>query len=331
MTPTRTPLTPASAGYGTGVQAVSATTTNVNPSFAYEYRLVATNSLGSHVGAFRSFTISPPAPPAPPVHRRAAVGDAGGGSGSLNLGVTLSRREGDARSERDGRDPRDRRAQERHPLGDTASCAESGSPPTRPSSVRRQSTAARVAPAPRSSTATSISWRRCDDRRPFLDQRRRDRQQGDHRSAPAAPDRHRRERQPGLRLARRSSAGGADSLGTPGSGGSTGAVKVLTGTNRRQHAQRIRRTRRAARPRRERPAVRPGRGSIASSAASATTVWSVGRARTPSKAGREETRSRRETERETSCAVGPDGTRSWPTGWTGSRATARPSAAAEPL
>ena len=90
VTPTRTPLAPASAGYGTGVQAVSATTTNVNPSFAYEYRLVATNSLGSHTGQFRSFTISPPAPPAPPVTPPSSGGGGGGGSGSLNLGVTLS-------------------------------------------------------------------------------------------------------------------------------------------------------------------------------------------------------------------------------------------------
>ena len=35
-------------------------------SFAYEYRLVATNALGSHVGDFRSVTIAPPAAPAPP-------------------------------------------------------------------------------------------------------------------------------------------------------------------------------------------------------------------------------------------------------------------------
>ena len=90
VTPTRTPLTPANAGYGTGVQAVTATTTNVNPNFAYEYRLVATNSLGSHTGQFRSFTISPPAPPAPPVTPPSSGGGGGGGSGSLNLGVTLS-------------------------------------------------------------------------------------------------------------------------------------------------------------------------------------------------------------------------------------------------
>jgi hypothetical protein len=83
-TPTNAPLSPAAAGYGSGAHGVSATTTNVNPNFAYEYRLVATNALGSHVGQFKSFTISPPAPPAPP------SGGGSGGSGSLNLGVTVS-------------------------------------------------------------------------------------------------------------------------------------------------------------------------------------------------------------------------------------------------
>ncbi len=89
-TPTRTPLAPADAGYGTGVRGVTATTTNVNPNFAYEYRLVATNALGSHVGEFKSFTISPPAPPAPPPAPPATPPSGGGGSGSLNLGVTVS-------------------------------------------------------------------------------------------------------------------------------------------------------------------------------------------------------------------------------------------------
>jgi Ca2+-binding RTX toxin-like protein len=87
-TPTNTPLAPANAGYGTAVQGVTATTTNVNPNFAYEYRLVATNALGSHVGQFKSFTISPPAPPAPPV--TPPSGGGGGAGGSLNLGVTVS-------------------------------------------------------------------------------------------------------------------------------------------------------------------------------------------------------------------------------------------------
>ncbi len=87
VTPTKTPLAPASAGYGAAAQAVTATTTNVNPNFAYEYRLVATNSLGSHVGQFNSFTISPPAPPAPPPSSGGGTSSSGG---SLNLGVTVS-------------------------------------------------------------------------------------------------------------------------------------------------------------------------------------------------------------------------------------------------
>ena len=90
-TPTKTPLTPAAAGYGTGVQAVTATTTNVNPSFAYEYRLVATNALGSHVGEYKSFTISPPPPPAPPAPPATPpAAPPSGGVGSLNLGVTIA-------------------------------------------------------------------------------------------------------------------------------------------------------------------------------------------------------------------------------------------------
>jgi hypothetical protein len=84
--PTNTPLAPADAGYGTGAHGVTATTTNVNPNFAYEYRLVATNALGSHVGEFKSFTISPAAPPTTPP----SGGGGGGAGGSLNLGVTVS-------------------------------------------------------------------------------------------------------------------------------------------------------------------------------------------------------------------------------------------------
>ena len=67
-----------------GAYAVTATTTNVNPNFAYQYRLVATNTLGSYVGQFNSFTISPPAPPAP-APPPSGRGGGGGGSGSLNL------------------------------------------------------------------------------------------------------------------------------------------------------------------------------------------------------------------------------------------------------
>ena len=128
------------------------------------------------------------APPAPPVTPPSSGGGGGGGSGSLNLGVTRRRREGNARSERDGRDPRDRHAQGRQPLGDTASCADRAphrrDPPgcagRRPRLGLHRHRAAQLLPR--------LPGAGRDDRRPFLDQRRRGGRQGDHRSAPAAPD-----------------------------------------------------------------------------------------------------------------------------------------------
>ena len=82
VTPTTAPVAPADAGYGGVAHGVTATTATIIQSFAYEYRLVATNALGSHAGAFRSVTIAPPPPPAPP--------PPAGGGGSLNLGVSVS-------------------------------------------------------------------------------------------------------------------------------------------------------------------------------------------------------------------------------------------------
>ena len=82
VTPTTAPVAPADAGYGGVAHGVTATTATIIQSFAYEYRLVATNALGSHAGVFRSVTIAPPAPPAPP--------PPSGGGGSLNLGVTIA-------------------------------------------------------------------------------------------------------------------------------------------------------------------------------------------------------------------------------------------------
>ena len=88
VAPFTAPVAPAAAGYGSVAHGVTATTATIIQSFAYEYRLVATNALGSHAGVFRSVTIAPPAPPAPPPP--AGGGGGGGGGGSLNLGVSIS-------------------------------------------------------------------------------------------------------------------------------------------------------------------------------------------------------------------------------------------------
>ena len=54
VAPTTAPVTPGDAGYGGAAHAVTATSATIIQSFAYEYRLVATNALGSHAASSRA-------------------------------------------------------------------------------------------------------------------------------------------------------------------------------------------------------------------------------------------------------------------------------------
>jgi hypothetical protein len=74
------------AGYGTTTRGVMLIAADLQPGTLYQYRLVATNALGTSRGDFKAFTTLAPAPPPPPP----SGGGGGGGGGSLNLGVTLS-------------------------------------------------------------------------------------------------------------------------------------------------------------------------------------------------------------------------------------------------
>ena len=230
VTPTKTPLSPADAGYGTSAHGVTATTTNVNPNFAYEYRLVATNSLGSYVGQFNSFTISPPTPP-PSSGGGGSGGGGSGGGGSLNLGVTVSA----AKTTLAPNETVELRVTVTHRSGNLSAtqlraliALPADATLAGPPAFDRGSGCTGSAQlncyldflAPAASTVIRFSINVGGVGGKVVTAR-----------TPATPDRHRRARQLGLRLARRSRPA-VPIPAAPGSGGSAGAVKVITGTNR---------------------------------------------------------------------------------------------------